>query len=115
MGFAADVDAVFRRAEADDFSESEQHWLTGWNIATSSISLAGSSFIVLSMIYLALKSKRDPDDNSLGLLKHLHFRLVFLLSTSDVLYSITMFFGTCTRGEDAGCACRCVPHVQGEM
>lgn len=89
MEFTAEV---FRR-DADDFSENEQHWLTGWNIVTSCISLAGSSFIVLSMIYLAMKSKSDPADGTYGLLKHLHFRLVFLLSTSDVLYSIAMFFG----------------------
>jgi len=87
-------------SDTSNLSDNQLHWLTYLNIASSSVSMLCSGFIVLSMIFLAIKSKRDRDDGSLGILKHLHFRLVFLVSSSDILYSTAMLLGDPADGSD---------------
>lgn len=49
-----------------------QHWLTYLNIASSSVSMLCSGFIVLSMVFLAIKSNRDPDGVARHMLPSLH-------------------------------------------
>jgi len=77
--------------EGTDFTTDQYHGLTVANVVSSSFSLLGSSFIVLSMLFLAHKSKQQNDNY--GMLRELHFRLVFLLSCSDIAYCLAMLIG----------------------
>ena len=69
-----------------------QNALTALNIVTSTISVFGSGFIVLSMIILSYKSHKE-DSSKDFLLQLLHYWLVFMLSVSDIMYSLAMFMG----------------------
>jgi len=89
---ASAMSAARRQGGNDDWSSSEEDWLTAWNIITSIMSMAGSGFIVISMLFLSIKSYRE-DPSRTYLLKLLHFRLVFMLSVSDVMYSLAMLAG----------------------
>jgi len=77
---------------SNGFSTSEEHALMTGNLITCTVSMVCSGAIVISMLYLWCKSKFDAETN-FTLLDLLHFRLVFLLSMSDVLYSFAMLMG----------------------
>ena len=73
------------------FTSSEDYQLEMANIVTSSISMVGSGFIVGSMLFLGFKHSQL--DGTWGMLDQLHFKLLLLLATSDIMYSFAMLLG----------------------
>jgi len=79
-------EAMERRHISLDQWRQEQRELYTAASSVACVSLAGSLFILVSMLCLARKSKQQ--DNTWGLLELLHFQLIFLLSVSDAGYCI---------------------------
>lgn len=76
-----------RHPEENEFTDAEEAVYRSSNILMNSLSFLGSSFIVLSLLCLARRSKGSRGD--LGLLEHLHYKLVFMTSFADMIHSLS--------------------------
>ena len=76
--------------EESPLSYEQRELLEIANIVTTAMSLVGSVFIFTSLLFLTWRSRST---GIAGLLGNLHYKLVFMVSCSDIIHSVAKLLG----------------------